>query len=68
MDNKKVSMNELKIGSNLLVRPKLKVAGNVPQKEIKAEFIQRNMAVLSQIRNALNGVVIIDDQEGGAAT
>lgn len=30
MDNKKASMNELKIGSNLLVKPKLKVAGNVP--------------------------------------
>ena len=56
----KFSMNELKIGSNLLVKPKLKIAGNVPQKEIKTEFIQRNMAVLNQIRNALNGVVVVE--------
>ena len=57
----KMSANELKIGTNLLVKPKLKVAGNVPQKEIKTEFVQRNQAVLSQIRNALNGVVVVQE-------
>ena len=55
----KGSIADLKVGSNLLVKPKFKLAGNVPKKEIKTAFIQKNVSVLNMIRSALNNIILI---------
>ena len=55
-----MSLSELKIGTDLMIKPKLMVVGS-QKKEINSEFIARNMGILSKIRNALNGVVADDD-------
>ena len=60
MNYNKMSMNELKLGNDLMIQPRLVVVGS-QKKEINSEFIARNMGVLSKIRNALNGVVADDE-------